>query len=31
MTIADFYQWALKNGCDDYDITVECYDEDGDR
>ena len=31
MTIEDFYQWALKNGCDDYDITIECYDEDGDR
>lgn len=31
MTIEDFYQWAKENGCADYDITVECYDEDGDR
>ena len=29
MTIEDFYQWAQKNGCTDYDI--ECYDAEGDR
>lgn len=31
MLIEDFYQWAKANNCTDYDISVECYDEDGDR
>ena len=31
ITIEDFYQWAQKNGCTDYDITIECYDAEGDR
>ncbi|WP_293725266.1 hypothetical protein [Phascolarctobacterium succinatutens] len=30
MTVEDFYQWAKENNCTDYDISVECYDEDGD-
>ena len=30
MLIEDFYQWAKANNCTDYDISVECYDEDGD-
>lgn len=30
MTVENFYQWAKENNCTDYEITVECYDEDGD-
>lgn len=30
MTIKDFYKWAQANDCEDYEINVECYDEDGD-
>lgn len=30
MLIEDFYQWAKANNCTGYDISVECYDEDGD-
>lgn len=30
MTIEEMYQWAKANECTDYEITVECYDEDGD-
>lgn len=31
MTIGEFYQWAQDNDCTDYDISVECYDEDEER
>lgn len=30
MTIKELYQWAKKNDCADYEINIECYDEDGD-
>nr|DAX10567.1 MAG TPA: hypothetical protein [Bacteriophage sp.] len=30
MTIETLYQWAKANECTDYEINVECYDEDGD-
>lgn len=30
MTIEDFYEWAKANECTDYEINIECYDEDGD-
>ncbi len=30
MTIEDFYQWAKANNCTDYEINIECYDEEGD-
>lgn len=31
MLIEEFYQWAKANNCTDYDISVECYDEDGEK
>lgn len=31
ITIEDLYQWALDHDCADYDITIECFDEYGDR
>ena len=31
MTIEELYQWAKANECTDYEINIECYDEDGDR
>ena len=31
MLIEDFYQWAKANNYTDYDISVECYDEDGEK
>lgn len=30
MTIKELCQWAKENGCEDYEINIECYDEDGD-
>lgn len=30
MTIKELCRWAQANDCEDYEITVECYDEDGD-
>lgn len=30
MTIKELYEWAQENDCTDYDINIECYDEDGD-
>lgn len=30
MTIKELCQWAKENDCEDYEINVECYDEDGD-
>lgn len=27
MTIREFYEWAQKNNCADYEITIECFDE----
>ena len=30
MTIKELYQWAKVNECTDYEINIECYDEDGD-
>lgn len=30
MTVEDFYKWAKENNCTDYEINIECYDEDGD-
>lgn len=30
MTVKDFYKWAKENNCTDYEINIECYDEDGD-
>lgn len=30
MTIREFYKWAQLNDCEDYEITVECHDKDGD-
>lgn len=30
MTIEEFYQYAKANNCTDYEINIECYDEDGD-
>lgn len=30
MTIEELYQWAKANECTDYEINIECYDEDGD-
>ena len=30
MTIEELYQWAKANECVDYEINIECYDEDGD-
>ena len=30
MTIKELYQWAKANECVDYEINIECYDEDGD-
>ena len=30
MTIKELYEWAQKNDCADYEINIECYDEDGD-
>ena len=26
MTIKELYEWAQKNDCADYEITVECFD-----
>lgn len=31
MTIEELHQWAKANNCTDYDISVECYDEDGEK
>ncbi len=30
MTIKELCQWAKENDCEDYEINIECYDEDGD-
>lgn len=30
MTIKELYQWAQGNNCENYEINIECYDEDGD-
>lgn len=30
MTIEELYQWAKVNKCTDYEVNIECYDEDGD-
>lgn len=30
MTVEEFYKWAKANECVDYEINIECYDEDGD-
>lgn len=30
MTIEEFYQYAKANNCTDYEINIECYDENGD-
>lgn len=30
MTIKELYQWAKDNDCEDCEINIECYDEDGD-
>lgn len=30
MTIKELYQWAQENDCEDYEVNIECYDEDGD-
>ena len=30
MNVKDFYKWAKDNDCEDYEINVECYDEEGD-
>ena len=30
MTIKELCQWAKENGCEDYEINIECYDEEGD-
>lgn len=27
MTIKELYEWAQKNDCADYEITIECFDE----
>lgn len=26
MTIKEFYEWAVRNDCAGYEITVECFD-----
>ena len=26
MTIKEFYEWAQKNDCANYEITIECFD-----
>lgn len=31
MTIEELYQWAKANDCTDYQINIECFDEDGDK
>ena len=30
MTIEELYKWAQENDCEDYEVNIECYDEDGD-
>lgn len=30
MTIKELYEWAKTNECTNYEINIECYDEDGD-
>lgn len=30
MNVREFYKWAQANACEDYEINVECYDEEGD-
>lgn len=30
MNVREFYKWAQDNNCEDYEINVECYDEEGD-
>ena len=30
MNVKEFYKWAKDNDCEDYEINVECYDEEGD-
>ena len=30
ITIKELYQWAKENDCEDYEVNIECYDEDGD-
>lgn len=30
MTIKELCQWAKENDCEDYEVNIECYDEDGD-
>lgn len=30
MTVKELYEWAKANECVDYEINIECYDEDGD-
>lgn len=30
MNVREFYKWAQDNDCENYEINIECYDEDGD-
>lgn len=30
MNVREFYKWAQDNDCENYEINVECYDEEGD-
>lgn len=30
MNVREFYKWAQDNDCENYEINIECYDEEGD-